>query len=137
MYKLIKEKSGFSRQTSIAITALAAIETGWWKNYFIRTHFNPFSLHWLPWQKKYGGQPGEYERDKSAPVTRFPSIEKGIEAAIALLKSKTYQIGPNDDWKTVYEKLYPKWAKNPPSYETFIQVCQKVEQILTKNGISD
>jgi hypothetical protein len=140
MYRLIREKSGFSRDTSIAITALAAIETGWWKNYFIRTHFNPFSLHWSRWQAKYGGQPGEYERDdKSSPITRFPSIEKGVEAAIALLKN-FYKIKPYDDWNTVYSKLYertPRWALKPPTRETFLQVCQTVEKRLKENGSSD
>jgi len=151
MYRLIKEKSGFSRQTAIAVTALAAIETGWWRNRFIRTHFNPFSLHWAEWQKKYGGQPGQYERDdRSAPMTRFPSLEKGVEAAIALLKGKIYSIKPNDNWHTVYNKLYkpldppndtkygsPRWALNPPKRDTFINVCQKVEKILRENGILD
>jgi hypothetical protein len=137
MYRLIKEKSGFSRQTAIAITALGAIETGWWTNYFIKTHFNPFSLHWSKWQAKYGGQPGEYEKDdKSSPITRFPSIEKGVEAAIALLKNY-YKIDPYDDWNTVYSKLYPRWAHNPPTRETFLQVCQTVEKKLKENGILD
>jgi hypothetical protein len=137
VYKILRSK-GFSRDTAIALTALSAIETGWWKNYFTKTHFNIFSLHWSEWQSKYGGVPGEYERDdKSAPLTRFPSIEKGIEAAVALLKSKTYQIGPDDDWSTVYSKLYPKWAKNPPSYDTFIGVCRAVEKKLQEHGISD
>jgi hypothetical protein len=63
---------------------------------------NPGNLRWADWEAEFGGTP-----DGEGNFTRFPSVEKGIQAQVHLLGTVYREEVDNRDWYALVSRYAP------------------------------
>jgi uncharacterized FlgJ-related protein len=69
---------------------------------------NPGNLRFAEWEKQFGGVP-------NGGFTKFPSVEKGIEAYFRLMNVGYRQFIDNKDWQGMINKYAPPSDGNDSS----------------------
>jgi len=81
---------------------------------------NPGNLRFAEWEKQFGGVP-------NGGFTRFPSVEKGIEAYFRLMDKGYRQFIDNKDWQGLINKYAP-----PTDGNNSAQYAQQIAQWMEK-----
>jgi hypothetical protein len=85
MAQLQKESSFLSKENNLSIA-----------------NNNPGNLRWADWEAEFGGT-----KDGQGNFTRFPSVEKGIEAQVHLLGTVYREEVDNRDWHALVSRYAP------------------------------
>jgi peptidoglycan hydrolase-like protein with peptidoglycan-binding domain len=81
---------------------------------------NPGNLRFAEWEREFGGQP-------NGGFTKFPSVEKGIEAYFRLMDKGYRQFIDNKDWQGLINKYAP-----PSDGNNSTQYAQQIAQWMEK-----